>query len=295
MKVHMVTYWMGKRRKDGRPWPRFTRYLHKALGWSASHNMHPKADVNYILTATTGWRKHGHPWTHRSGKLACRFGARPRYGLKARLWDEGMRAVDLRLTEAHRFAREFAEFGPSARIIGFPLEHNLFTVVPKPRNAKPTIGVAGYIAPRGAGVEMATQLALYPGTRDWRIKAAGHGWSIPCRRYDYAELPRFYQSLDVYLIPRDGQNGSTSVWQALACGVPIVIPAGVPAMDEDLPNMPGIYRYAMGDFDEMVEQIQRCLDERPTHNRQALRGMTEEQTIERFCAEHKRVFEEQFG
>lgn len=295
MNVHMMTYWMGKRRKDGRPWPRFTRYLYDALGWSADHHFDPAADVNYVLTSTTGWRKHAHPWLHRTGKLACRFGGRPPYGLKARLWDEGMKAVSLRLTEAQRFVHEFAEYGPVARLPFFAFERDLFTIVPRAQNARPTVGVAGYMAPRGMGIEMAKHLACYPDAQDWRIKAAGTGWPIPHKFYTYDKLPQFYQSLDVYLLARQGQNGSTSVFQALACGIPVVIPSDVPATDEELPNMPGVYRYAMGDFDEMVEMLQRCIDERPMHNRGALRATTAEMTIENFCAEHERVFEEHFG
>ena len=295
MNVHMVTYWKGKRRNDGRPWPRFTRYLHDALGWTYDHHFDPKAGVNYVLTSTTGWRRWAHPWSHRSGKLACRFGGRPEYGLKARLWDEGMRAVDLRVTEAHQFADEFAEFGPSARLPFFAFERDLFTIGKKPQNTKPTIGVAGFAAPRGMGVEMAKHLAGYPDAQGWRIKAAGEHWPIPHKLYAYDKLPRFYQSLDVYLLARQGQSASTSVWQALACGVPVVIPRGVPAMSENLPSMSGIYWYDMGDFDEMVEQIQCCLDERGRHDREWMRSWTKEQTIEKFCAEHERVFEEHFG
>ena len=295
MNVHMVTYWKGKRAKDGRPWPRFTRYLHDALGWSYDHHFDPKADVNYVLTSTTGWRRHAHPWSQRSGKLACRFGGRPEYGLKARLWDEGMRAVDLRVTEAHLFADEFAEYGPSAQLPFFAFEHDLFTIGPRPTNAKPTIGVAGYAAPRGMGVEMAKHLACYPGARNWRIKAAGEGWPIPHKRYAYDKLPAFYQSLDVYLLARQGRSASTSVWQALACGIPVVIPRGVPAMQESLPVTSGIYRYPMGDFDAMCEAIQRCLDERPRHDREWLRSWTAAMTPKNLCAEHKRVFDEHFG
>ena len=295
MNVHIVTYWMGKRKADGRPWPRFVRYLQEGLGWTASHKFDPGAHVNYFAVATTGWRKHAHPWAGRPGNLVCRFGQRPRYGLKARLWDEGMQAVDLRLTEANWFVHDFAEFGWSACVDFFPLEHDLFTIDPKPDIGPPVIGVAGYYAPRGAGCEMAKQLVGYPETREWKVKAAGRGWPIPCKRYKYRDLPKFYQSLDVYLVPRDGQNASTSVFQALACGVPVVIPTGVPVYDEELPSRCGVYRYAAGDFDEMVAQIGVCFDERHCIDRQALRELTKEHTVENFCAQHERVMEEYFG
>ncbi len=290
----MVTYWKGKRTNDGRPWPRFTRYLHDALGWTYDHHFDPKADVNYVLTSTTGWRRWAHPWAHRSGKLACRFGGRPPYGLKARLWDEGMKAVDLRVTEAEHFAHEFSEFGPSARLPFFAFERDLFTIAPRPTNAKPTIGVAGFAAPRGMGVEMAKHLAWYPDAQDWRIKAAGTGWPIPCKRYEYKKLPAFYQTLDVYLVARQGRSGSTSVFQALACGVPVVIPTGVPAYDE-LPHKHGIYRYQMGDFDFMVARIRQCIANQSTHDPEALRTLTKDMTIENLRTEHERVFNEHFA
>ena len=290
----MVTYWKGKRNGDGRPWPRFARYLHDALGWTYDHHFDPGADVNYVLTATAGWRRYAHPWSQRSGKLVCRFGGRPEYGLKARLWDEGMLAVDLRVTEAHQFADEFAEYGPSAVLPFFAFERDLFTIAPRPTNAKPTIGVAGFAAPRGMGVEMAKHLAWYPDAQDWRIKAAGTGWPIPCKRYEYKKLPAFYRSLDVYLVARQGRSGSTSVFQALACGIPVVVPFDVPAYDE-LPQAFGIYRYPMGDFDFMVDALRICLGNLGKHNREALQGVTKDMTIENLCAEHERVFEEHFG
>lgn len=294
MNVHMVTYWKGKRAKDGRPWPRFTRYLHDALGWTYDHHFDPTADVNYVLTSTTGWRRWAHPWLQRSGKLACRFGGRPDYGLKARLWDEGMLAVDLRVTEAHQFAQEFAEYGPSARLPFFAFERDLFTIRERPTNAKPTIGLAGFAAPRGMGVEMAKHLACYPDAQDWRIKVAGEKWPIPHKLYAYHKLPGFYQSLDVYLLARQGRSASTSVFQALACGVPVVVPSGVPAYNELL-NAFGIYRYPMGNFDDMVDVLRICLGNLRKHNRQMLRGVTVGMTPENLCAEHERVFEEHFG
>jgi len=294
MNVHMVTYWKGKREGDGRPWPRFVRYLHRGLGWTYDNHFDASADVNYMLIPTTGWQKHAHPWAHRSGKLACRFGGRPEYGLKARLWDEGMRAADLRVTEAHQFAAEFAEYGPSVRLPFFAFERDLFTMARRARRTRPTIGVAGYAVPRGLGGEMIRHLVLYPDTRHWRIKAAGNEWPIPHKLYAYRDFPRFYRSLDVYLLVRHTRSASTTVFQALACGIPVVLPSGVPAYDE-LPQVFGIYRYPMGDFDAMVDTLRVCIGNLGKHNRKALRGVTKDMTPEKLCAEHERVFKEHFG
>jgi len=297
MNVHMVTQWKGKRKLTA-PWPRLVHYLQKYLGWSASHDLDHLADANYILTYTVGWRKYAHPWEvwrAWGGPLVCRIGERPPYGLKARLWDEGVKGADLRLTEAWSFIPMLAQYGPSERMMLFPVNRDLFVIAERPRHERPTIGVVGYCVPTGRkGQVLIKELAQYPDAQQWRIKAAGAAWPVKTKEYRYEELPCFYQSLDIHLCPTISQDSPTSPFEALACGVPVVLPRGVPLLDE-LPEMRGIYRYEQGNFDAMYEALKQCAADLGTHDREALRAITQGMTVEVFCEEHRVAFEKHFG
>ena len=295
MKVHMVTHWMGYRGPK-QPWPRIVRYLRDHLGWSASYKLDPGADVNYILTYSVGMRRYDHPWDVWRGPTACRFEERPAYGLKARLWDEGINTASLRLSEARRHTEWLQQFGPAARVRFFPVERDLFMPVDRPKHEKPTIGVVGYCSGMTGrkGQVLVNQLAHYPGAQHWRVKAAGMGWPVKTTEYHYRDLPRFYQSLDVHLCPTLSRDSPTSPYEALACGVPLVIPRGVPLLDE-LPFTLGVYRYEQGDFDDMFRMLAQCIDELGTYDRQALRDLTVDMTPHNLCFDHERIFAAHFG
>ncbi len=297
MRVHMVTHWMGHRNAK-QPWPRLVRYLKEYLGWSASYKLDRQADVNYILTYSVAWQRDIDPWeTWREwgGPLACRIGERPEYGLKARLWDQAVQASDLRLTEAAKYVHMLSEYGPTEQVELFPVERDLFIIAEPQPHSRPTIGVVGYCATGGRkGERLVKDLAHYPGPEHWRVKAAGGGWPVQTKEYHYRHLPRFYQSLDVHLCPTVSRDSPTSPYEALACGIPVVLPRGVDLLDE-LPSVHGIYRYTMGDFDAMYEALRQCIDELGTHDREALRAVTEHMTIKAFCKGHQDVFKKHFG
>lgn len=297
MNVHMVTHWMGKRSAK-QPWPRLVRYLQKYLGWSASHKLDRQADVNYILTYTVGWQRNIDPWKtwqEWGGPLVCRIGERPEYGLKARLWDEAVDASDLRLVEAAKYVHMLSEYGLTEQVELFPVERGLFAITESLPHSRPTIGVVGYCATGGRkGERLVKELAHYPGARHWRVKAAGRGWPVETKEYHYRDLPRFYQSVDVHLCPTVSRDSPTSPYEALACGIPVVLPQGVDLLDE-LPSIHGIYHYEMGDFDAMYEALRRCIADLTTHDREALRAVTRHMTVEAFCKGHQDVFEKHFG
>jgi len=79
--------------------------------------------------------------------------------------------------------------------------------------------------------------------------------------------------------------------EALACGVPIVIPQSVGMLDE-LPELPGIYRYKCGDYDDLRAACQLALSERGTHDREALRQVVAHHTPVNWCAAHVAAFED---
>ena len=74
----------------------------------------------------------------------------------------------------------------------------------------------------------------------------------------------------------------------------MVLPRGVPLLDE-LPEMHGIYRYEQGNFDAMYQALDHCVADLGTHDREALRAITQRMTVEVFCEEHRVAFEKHFG
>lgn len=78
--------------------------------------------------------------------------------------------------------------------------------------------------------------------------------------------------------------------EALSSGVPIVIPRGVGMLDE-LPDMPGIYRYAAGNFESLITALEIALQVGSETDRKALRAVTEEYTVANWQKDHVRGFE----
>jgi len=73
-------------------------------------------------------------------------------------------------------------------------------------------------------------------------------------------MPAFYQNLDLYLCTALIEGIPMPPLEALACGVPVVIPRGVGLLDS-LPEMPGIAHYQAGDVTDMAEAVKRVLAE----------------------------------
>jgi len=82
------------------------------------------------------------------------------------------------------------------------------------------------------------------------------------------------------------EGGPVPPLEALACGIPIVIPEGVGAMNE-LPAMEGVYHYLRGDYEDMLGAIEEAL-EYPGDPRE-LRAVVEAYSVGRWAHEWKRA------
>jgi len=227
---------------------RLARLLATGNGWTLGNEPRSDADVNiffpYLEWRKTKWRKTPTiGWfTHREDTVPA----------KARIWDETAPEMDLRVTSAQMYEEMLAPYGPT-ELAPLPVNLEKFTPIERKAHERPVIGVAGYVYPGGRkGEAMVARLAQE--RTEWQVVASGEGWPVETRHYDWADMQEFYQGLDVFLCSSEIEGGPVTVLEALACGVPVVIPWHVGHCD-DLGDVEGIYRYEVGNYAEMVEQI----------------------------------------
>jgi len=276
---------------------RMAGYLREIDGWDISGGLDPAADVNYVFGYGERWKFEEDPWAKYrqwAGSLAGYFTHREPYGIKYRLWEQAAETVALRVAQSAQAARLLGAYGATEQAM-LPVEREAFCPKDRAEHARPLIGVSGYCPISGRkGNALVYDLAHYPPARNWRIVAAGRNWPVPTTMYRWSDLPQFYQALDIYLCASLFEGGPLGVFEALSCGVPVVIPRGVGALDE-LPRHKGIYRYARGNFDDMFGAVEKAARHLGEHDKARLRAITEHMTVERFCADHVRIFEQHFG
>lgn len=256
MKVHIIC--SGVNGLDNRILHRLARLLEAGTGWGLGEAPDLRADVNYAFPyldapiapcggLTAAW------FTHRDTSLKGKVG----------MWDRVAEASSLRLTSAKMYLAGLSKFGPSCYVTP-PLDHTKFRPVKRKTSAKPVVGVSGYTYRGGRkGESLIRQLVSSNQDGQISLRAAGRGWPVPTKHYEWSGIERFYQTLDVYLLPSSIEGVGYGPLEALACGVPVVIPRGVGVMDE-LPDIPGIERYEAGDYKSMVEGLWRAI-ERKAH------------------------------
>lgn len=251
MKVHVVCHEL-----DGdQVLARLVRTLLAHTTWTAGTSPDPRADVNYFFpylmwkpfsefkrTLTAAW------FTHRDD---------PHPG-KVTTWERAARSVDLRLTSARLYLPGLSEYG-AAHVVTPPVEADKFRPSARDKQGKPRVGVAGMVYAGGRkGERLVSDLLQSPLGRHLDVRAAGRDWSCPTRMYDWGELQTFYQGLDVFVCTSLIEGIPMPPLEALACGVPVVIPRAVGLLD-DLPECDGIYRYDVGSFGGMCEALETAL------------------------------------
>lgn len=279
------------RNKDAdRVIPRFARYLSNGLGWELTSRPIPDADV-YYLSGYFEWPVMKRDMADRP--VAAYFThveEQPPGNAKAKLYDSVAARVDLRIATAALYAEPLAAYGPTVQVSP-PVERGRFTI-PAQRNKRLVAGFSGFTYANGRkGEDIARRIvASEPGQRaEWR--ASGRGWPVPTRMYAWAELPAFYQSLDVLVVTATVEGVPMPPLECLACGVSVVVPRGVGLLDE-LPDLPGIHRYERGDARDAARALGEALDARGEVDREALRGVTAPYSVTAWCEQHRQAFEE---
>lgn len=257
---------------------RLGRHLIGGLGWTWGSEPDAGAELNvfwpylehrkhagWAKTPTAGWFTHYEPDDP----------------MRARCWQEAAEALTLRVTPAAMYARMLECYGPTIQI-RHPVEEDKFTWEQshKALDAPRTIGVAGWVYPGGRkGEHLVERLARE--RPEWVLVASGQGWPIrECSLYNWEAMQVFYRGLDAFLVTSLIEGGPVTMLEALACGVPVVIPTGVGECDEI--QGPGVYHYPAGDYMAMTIALQKAID--AGHDPQALRAIVAERTPTRWCA-----------
>lgn len=278
--VHIIRF----RCDDNSILSRKARVLVNELGWTIGGQPDPEADLNYSLPYldgrnTLGDLRFAAYFTHREDCLPD----------KVEIWKDRARKAALRITSAQQYFEDLSQYGPTAKITP-PLDREKFAPSKAMRSTKGNkIGVAGYVYRGGRKGEDLVQEAVKRIGDEYEFKAIGKGWPIPTITLPYDRLHEFYQSIDILLCTSLIEGVPYPPLEALACGKKVVIPEGVGLLDE-LPDISGIRRYKAGDFDSMIEAIERAREDAADPS--DLRETTAPFTVESWAEGHAEAFGE---
>jgi len=269
--------------------PRLANALASSARWTLGNAPDERADVNYFFPYLE-WHDRGRSF--KATPTAAWFTHRDTYqdNGKVAMWDECAAGVDLRLTTARHNVDPLSQYGMT-RMVTPPLDTDKFKPVARRAGKKerPVVGVSGYVCPGGRKGEamIARLVAERP---DLEMVATGQGWPVTgCKEWEWEDLHKFYHQLDVYLCSSLLEGVGYPPLEALASGVPVVIPAGTGLFD-DLPDMPGIERFPIGDYEKMLAAIDTVLSR--TYQPASLRAAVEPYTLETWRTDHERAFED---
>jgi glycosyltransferase involved in cell wall biosynthesis len=287
MKVHVIT----DRIDSDRILPRLARYLSIFNNWTLGTEPEISADFNYFNNYGTykrqcaGW--HGTPmgayFSHLDTTKAD----------KERQWYNIAEIMDVCTTTA----RIYHQYLPEEKIYYCrpPVEVDRFVIAKQPKRARPVVGVSGFVYGDGRkGEELWRQLAVSDVGQKLELQAAGRGWpGVRTRYYQWNELVKFFQSLNVLVIPSQFEGIPMPPLEALACGIKIVIPRGVGMLD-DLPDVDGIYRYECNNAKDFITQTEKAAFSDPV-NRDALREIIlQNYTVRHWAEDHQKMIADYF-
>lgn len=261
-------------------------YPESPIDWTAGINPDGAADVNYffpyleIADAHRSWKE-----TQIAAWFSHRDEGREN---KVKLWDDAAAAVDIRTTSARIYLDGLANKGPSF-LVTPPLDMGKFRPpARKKRNARPVVGTSGFVYPGGRkGEDLIARLMGSRVGNKIDVIASGRGWPCPTTMYPWGKQQQFYWGLDVYVCTSSIEGIGYGPLEALASGVPIVIPRGVGVFDE-LPNAQNLFRYEAGNFESLEQAVQMAIDE-PV-NVESLRSIATRFTSQAWHDSHVRAF-----
>lgn len=296
--MSMVVNVLCRNLNEDRVIPRFGRYLRDGLGWALTTSPIKGADVFYLscyldegLLPKNNSRPVAAYFTHRETDQASI--------VKTRQFDRLAGQVDLRIATAAMYAGPLSQCGPTVQIAP-PVERERFTIpARRPGHGSIVAGFSGYTyGNRRKGEDLARLLMASTVGKTVTWRASGRGWPVRPTRYHWAQMPAFYQSLDVLVITARVEGVPMPALEALACGVSLVVPRGVGLLDE-LPDPAtgsgGIHRYTAGNPADLVRALAEAAAARTGVDREALRAVTEPYTVDVWCLGHAWAFEEFFG
>jgi len=273
-KVHIACY------DDNHIVPRMMQWLVDGLGWSiGAHLVVDGQTVNYYAPYTM-WGRFGGI----SGDSMAWFTHKEISNhAKMEIWNSAKKAITMPLVTAGIYQSEL-----NATMITPGIDQSHFKPTRKKPPGKGIIGLAGQPQPR-KGLDVAMALSGIEAVNE--VRAIGGDWlaAIDSQFIIYDDIPAFYAGLDLFVCTSLVEGIPAPPLEALACGVPVLIPSGVGMLDA-LPHEAGIYRYTAGDADEMAAQIELILDG-AKHDRKTLRDYVAPYTKQAWIESHEQAFE----
>lgn len=282
MNIHIVC----SRLNADRVLPRLARMLADKTGWTIGESPIRTAALNYFFpylelqkrewkdTKSAAWFTH-HDTENKSKSL---------------LWDNIAHRVDLRTLTARIYQSNLASAG-EVSLVRPAIELDRFKPVKRWHSAtNPRVGVSGFsYNDNRKGEDLIAQLVQSEPGKQAEWSASGRGWAVPTKTYAWDKMPDFYQSLDLYICASRIEGVPMPPLEALACGVPVIVPIGVGMLD-DLPNVRGIYRFKSGDYADLLRAFKEAVGDKPANPAQ-LRAAVEQYNAENWATDHQIAFE----
>jgi len=271
--VHIIC----KNWREDRIIPRMARALAERLGWSLG-SVFQECDALYLSAYFEGQGLKTWPPVPVAAYFSHREEEPPK-NAKARVYDAMAKRVDLRVATCALYARGLQAYGPTIQAAA-PLETEHFTLARRKPNPKRVIGFSGFTYPnKRKGEDLVKGILESPLARHCEFRACGRGWPVATQKLPWAKMPGFYQGIDVLVVPSRVEGIPMPPLEALACGTPVVIPRGVGLHDE-LPNVPGIYRYEKGDLASLLEALGQAIRPEGPVVREQLREAVQAYSVE---------------
>lgn len=264
--------------------PRFVRHLSDCNHWTVSAAPRADAEANYLLAYFEA-QKIGK--FNSTPLIAYMTHLEAGDNAKATLYKQVAQRAALRICMNAQQKPALQAYGPTVQI-PLPLELERFTLADR-QHTTPIIGVSGYTYASGRkGEALVGRLAQDITAAQWT--ASGRGWPIPTKKYTWAQMPAFYQSLDIFVCTSEIEGGPMTTLEALATGCPVVIPAEV-GLHPELPDIEGIFRYPVGDYAALRTAVLQAIDyvKSAKVNRGALREATSPHSVSAWTEGNRRA------
>lgn len=264
--------------------PYKARLLRDACGYGLSESANSAAAWNYYF-----------PYADAPKELAPTFTAAyfthkdESNPMKLAKWEEMAATVDLRICSSDKYLDELRQYGRCAKALP-PIEFDKFVIAPQRNQGVPRVGLSGFCYGDGRkGEALVAQLAQSLLGQTVHLTASGRGWPVETIGYARADLPRYYQSLDVFLCSSTLEGIPMTILEAMACGVRCVIPMHVGIIDE-LPYIPDLFRYTAGDYRSMEVAVEAALVDLKNTRREELRAAVAPYSIANWAQGHREAF-----
>jgi len=262
---------------------RLAKMLAEHTGWPLNPRPVERVDLNYDMSYIdlaqrfTDWRRS--PW-------AAYFSHyEPDTPYKRFWWETALPLTKIQTVTADQYG---AMIPHPVKVIA-PVDP-IFEIRDRIQSRIKTIGVVGFVEKtdrKGAG--LVARLAQNLDTAE--IVASGDGWPAKHINRSLSGMPDFYRKLDLYLCTSLIEGVPMPPLEALASGIPVVIPRGVGMLDE-LPEIQGIYRFECGNYEDLLKIIQDALKfEHKPEQREELRASVANYTPEAWATSHIKGFE----